>query len=94
MEDKDSRRIETSAFLFTEMTTLESNVPTAAKSKMKLVLLLSSMHTQLTPGITSKPEVVKFYNHTKGGVDTLNQLYGHYSCELKPKDGHCVCSTG
>lgn len=30
-----------------------------------------------------KPEIIKFYNHTKGGVDILDQLVGTYRCKRK-----------
>ncbi|KAG7161264.1 PiggyBac transposable element-derived protein 4-like 4 [Homarus americanus] len=85
MTDRDNRRLESTAFLFTKELTLVSYVPTTAKTKKKLVLLLSSMHTQPTIGNTGKPEVIEFYNATKGGVDTFDQMCAHYSCARKTK---------
>ncbi|KAL7846700.1 hypothetical protein SRHO_G00216800 [Serrasalmus rhombeus] len=38
-----------------------------------------------TIGSTHKPEVIEFYNQTKGGVDTLDQMCAHYSCSRKTK---------
>ncbi|UYV64847.1 hypothetical protein LAZ67_3002151 [Cordylochernes scorpioides] len=68
-----------SIFGFTQNTTLVSYVP----KKSKAVLLLSTMHS--TPpideesGFKLKPEIVTFYNLTKGGVDMVNQMCGTYS---------------
>ncbi|KAG7156422.1 putative PiggyBac transposable element-derived protein 4-like 23 [Homarus americanus] len=75
MTDRDNLRLGSTAFLFTKELTLVSYVPTTAKTMKKLVLLLSSMHTQPTIGNTGKPEVIEFYNATKGGVDTFDHFY-------------------
>ncbi|UYV77475.1 hypothetical protein LAZ67_15001152 [Cordylochernes scorpioides] len=60
-------------------TTLVSYVPI----KSKAVLLLSTMHSTPTideeSGFKLKPEIVTFYNLTKGGVDMVNQMCGTYS---------------
>lgn len=43
--------------------------------KNKKVLLLSSMHQEgVVNEETGKPEVIEFYNVTKGGVDVLDKL--------------------
>lgn len=66
----------TSLYGFTEDITLVSFVP----KKNKAVLLLSSMHHgQSTDSITGKPEVIVFYNETKGGVDSLDEKCAVYS---------------
>ncbi|UYV69985.1 hypothetical protein LAZ67_7001382 [Cordylochernes scorpioides] len=61
-----------SIFGFTQNTTLVSYVP----KKSKAVLLLSTMHSTPTideeSGFKLKPEIVTFYNLTKGGVDMVN----------------------
>lgn len=72
------------SFLFTKELTLVSFLPNTA-SKKKLVLLLSFMHTQPSIGPTRKPEVIEFYNQTKGGVDTFDQMCAHYGCGRKTK---------
>ncbi|UYV83181.1 hypothetical protein LAZ67_23000083 [Cordylochernes scorpioides] len=68
-----------SIFGFTQNTTLVSYVP----KKSKAVLLLSTMHSNPTideeSGFQLKPEIVTFYNLTKGGVDMVNQMCGTYS---------------
>ncbi|UYV61950.1 hypothetical protein LAZ67_1007149 [Cordylochernes scorpioides] len=68
-----------SIFGFTQNTTLVSYVP----KKSKAVLLLSTMHSTPTideeSGFKLKPEIVTFYNLTKGGVDMVNQMCGTYS---------------
>ncbi|GLD46315.1 piggyBac transposable element-derived protein 4-like protein [Lates japonicus] len=74
---KENRTPGSSAFLFTKELTLLSFLSDAA-SKKKLVLLLSSMHTQPSIGPTHKPEVIEFYNQTKGGVDTFDQMCAQY----------------
>lgn len=57
-------------------TTLLYFVPKQNKS----VLVLSSMHYSLTiDPQTQKPEMITFYNSTKGGVDTLDQKCAIYS---------------
>ncbi|KAL7868524.1 hypothetical protein SRHO_G00099080 [Serrasalmus rhombeus] len=84
MKDKENRTPGSSAFLFTKELTLVSFLPDTA-TKKKLVLFLSSMHTQASIGSTHKPEVIEFYNQTKGGVDTFDQMCAHYSCSRKTK---------
>lgn len=67
------KRIQTpsSAFAFSPKFTLVSHV----SDKKKCVLLISSMHFHDDVDInTSKPEMILFYNSTKGGVDTFDQL--------------------
>ena len=52
--------------------------------KTKVVNILSTMHAVennvCTDG-TAKPQVVGFYNKTKGGVDTADQMCRHFSCK-------------
>ena len=56
--------------------TLLSFVP----KKSKVVLLLSSMHhNESEDRETGKPEIISFYNKTKAGVDTLDQLCVTYT---------------
>ncbi|UYV64736.1 hypothetical protein LAZ67_3001815 [Cordylochernes scorpioides] len=68
-----------SIFGFTQNIILVSYVP----KKSKAVLLLSTMHSTPTideeSGFKLKPEIVTFYNLTKGGVDMVNQMCGTYS---------------
>ena len=48
------------------------------KDKNKLVLLISSYHRDknVSDDVKRKPEVIVFYNKTKTGVDSLDQLVG------------------
>lgn len=85
MIEKDSRKFGSSAFLFTRDITLVSYVPTTSKTKKKMVLLMSSMHTQPTLGDTGKPEVIEYYNATKGGVGSFDQMCAQCSCVRKTK---------
>lgn len=50
-----------------------------------MVLLLSSMHNQPKIGETGKPEIIEFYNSTKGGVDTFDEMCSIYSCHRKTR---------
>lgn len=51
--------------------------------KNKNVILVSSVHDQgvinTDSGDQNKPEIITFYNSTKGGVDVVDELKGEYS---------------
>ena len=71
MTEVKKKAVCTSTFAFQEEKMLVSYVP----RKNKCVVLLSSMHTSNhIDEETKKPEVVLFYNETKGGVDSFDQL--------------------
>lgn len=61
--------------------TLVSYVP----KKSKVVVLLSSMHydasvdSDADSNTYGKPEIILFYNSSKGGVDTVDKYISHYS---------------
>ncbi|XP_068210904.1 uncharacterized protein [Palaemon carinicauda] len=83
MREKKDRRPGSSAFLFTDDLTLVSYVPNTQTTK-KNVLLLSSMHTQqVVNDVTGKPNIIEYYNETKGGVDTFDQMCATYNCSRK-----------
>lgn len=84
MKEKDTRTPGSTAFLFTKDMTFVSYVPNTAKAK-KTVLLMSTMHTQQTLCQSGKPEIIEFYNKTKGGVDTFDQMCAQYTCSRKTK---------
>lgn len=71
-----NREEKSSLYGFTEELTLLSYVPKQNKS----VIMISSMHhgTEDDPE-SGKPEIISFYNQTKGGVDTVDQLCANYS---------------
>ncbi|CAG5009257.1 unnamed protein product [Parnassius apollo] len=68
-------------FGFNEKKVLVSYVPN--KKPKKVVLLLSTLHDDYkideSTGDDAKPEVITFYNGTKGGVDTVDQMKEEYS---------------
>lgn len=72
-----NRRAEGSTLYgFTSQTTLISHVP----KKGKAVLLVSSMHhNACIDENTGKPEIIAYYNSTKGGVDELDKKCAIYS---------------
>ena len=43
------------------------------------------MHTNRAIGESSKPLMIEDYNHSKGGVDTFDQMCSQYSCSRKTK---------
>ena len=54
------------------------------RKKGKAVVLLSTMHHDKMVDENStkkKPEVITFYNKSKGGVDTMDQMVGTYTCK-------------
>ena len=69
-------------FGFREKLSLVSYVP-KSKSKKKNVALISSMHQDKkidkATGEDKKPEIITFYNSTKGGVDVVDMMMDKYS---------------
>ena len=54
--------------------------------KNKSVVLLSTMHCDAAVDAeTKKPQIIQFYNSTKGGVDTVDQLCGNYSVSRRTR---------
>ena len=70
-----------SLFAFDRQLTLVSYVP----KKGAAVILLSSLHHDMTVSEEThqKPEIILYYNETKGGVDRMDQMVGTYSCKRK-----------
>lgn len=72
----------TTLYGFTENVTLVSYVP----KKGKAVILVSSMHHDSSVDkATGKPEIIAFYNETKGGVDTLDKKCANYSTSRRTR---------
>ena len=71
----------TSLFGFSsDNVTICSYVP----KKKKAVVLLSTMHySDTVSGPASKPEIILYYNSTKGGVDNMDKLCTHYTVKRK-----------
>ena len=69
-------------FGFREKLTLVSYIP-KSNSKKKNVALISSMHQDKKidepTGEDKKPEIITFYDSTKGGVDVVDMMMDKYS---------------
>ena len=77
-----ARKPDTSLFAFNDKKCLVSYCP----KRNKVVLLLSTMHS--SPDVndnSQKPEIVHFYNSTKGGVDTFDELCSLSGLSQNPK---------
>lgn len=68
-------------FGFTHDNTLVSFTP----KKNKCVVLVSSMHHNDNVAESGKPEIIEFYNETKGGVDALDQKCMNYTCQRRTR---------
>ncbi|XP_045449984.1 piggyBac transposable element-derived protein 4-like [Melitaea cinxia] len=79
------RDIHSSEFIFQKDTTLVSYVP----KKNKVVLVISTMHhdnsIDVMTGDKRKPEMITFYNRTKGGVDVVDELCANYDVSRNSK---------
>ncbi|GBN51436.1 PiggyBac transposable element-derived protein 4 [Araneus ventricosus] len=77
------RDVYSSTFGFQKETTIVSYIP----KKNRNVLLLSTMHNDnaidLSTGEAKKPEIITFYNMTKGAVDVVDEMAATYSTAKK-----------
>lgn len=82
-QPKADRQVNETLFGHQQNLTLVSYVP----KKGKTVILLSSMHkdAEISHRTDKKPSVILDYNHTKGAVDTLDQMVGTYSTKRKTR---------
>lgn len=75
------REVFSSIHGFCKNLTLVSYVP---KPKRSVILLSTEHHLDLCDEKNNKkPEIIQFYNKTKGGVDCLDMMLGNYSCKRK-----------
>ena len=84
MKASKSRERYSTEFGFKGNTTMVSYVP----KKGKAVIMLSTMHHDkaIDEGSSKKkPEVIQYYNGTKAGVDTFDQMIRTYSCKRQTK---------
>ncbi|XP_011858775.1 PREDICTED: piggyBac transposable element-derived protein 4-like [Vollenhovia emeryi] len=51
--------------------------------KNRVDLLVSTLHNNGVTGESGKPEIIEYYNKTKGGVDTFDQMITLRSCARK-----------
>ena len=81
--DIKGRNVQSSVFLFQRNTTLVSYVPKPNKS----VVLLSTQHhsKDVVVEASNKPEIIMFYNQTKGAVDSVDFMVKKYTCRRKTK---------
>ncbi|KAL7837048.1 hypothetical protein SRHO_G00267590 [Serrasalmus rhombeus] len=80
MKASKSREVHSTEFGFNGSMAMISYI----RKKGKAVLLLSTMHHSKMVDENSqkkKPEAILFYNQTKGGVDTNDQMVGNYTCK-------------
>jgi len=73
--DISHREPMSSLFAYSSPVTMVSYVPKGKKKKN--VLLLSTMHPDgivMEERMDKKPEIILFYNDTKAGVDTVDQM--------------------
>lgn len=82
-EMKDDKRwtIGTSKFGFHEKVTMV----TYKQRKTNSVIMLSTMHDDATVEENGKPEIINFYNKTKGGVDVMDQTLREYTTQRHTK---------
>jgi hypothetical protein len=79
------RKKNTAMFAFSGAQTLLSYMPPKS-TKKKIVMMLSTMHKDADKTDTVNiPEIVEFYNATKCGVDTFDQLSHRYSVSRKTR---------
>ncbi|KAL4090139.1 hypothetical protein QTP88_025038 [Uroleucon formosanum] len=79
MQPSKERAINSTNFAFRKDATLCSYVP----KKNKSVILLSTMHMTDEQTVTAKPEIIKYYNQTKGGVDTMDKMLSEYTVKRR-----------
>jgi hypothetical protein len=77
---KKNRAVGTSMFCFDGAKTLVSY----KINKNLIVLLLSTCHeTSRIDEHSKEPDMIEFYNSTKGAVDSLDQMCNNMSCSRK-----------
>ncbi|KAJ8363286.1 hypothetical protein SKAU_G00121170 [Synaphobranchus kaupii] len=84
MKKSKSREVHSSEFGFSGNMTMVSYVT----KKGKVVVLLSTMHDDKAVddnSVKKKPEMIQYYNKTKGGVDTMDQMVRTYSCKWRTR---------
>lgn len=83
LTDMKKKPIYHSDFVFdhTLRVALVSYVP----KKNRYVTLLSTLHTKksVQNTVEKKPDIIHYYNETKGGVDVLDERVGTYRCKRK-----------
>lgn len=67
--------------------TLRATMVSYVPKKNRFVTLLSTLHTKKSVRDTEdkKPDIIDYYNQTKGGVNVLDERVGTYRCKRKIK---------
>ena len=79
-----SWKTKTLIFGFNDQLTMVSYVP----QKNKALILLSTMHHEISideEDHKKRPEIIKFYDKTKIGVDLVDQMVGTYTCKRQAR---------
>lgn len=77
-----SRTVQSSLFGFMENKTIVSYVP----KKDKAVILLSTMHhDNAISDDQNKPDIIKYYNSSKGGVNVMDKMASHFTTKRATK---------
>ena len=71
---KRNREINSTLFAFKDSVTMCSLVP----KNGKLVFRMSTLHQTNEIAQSRKPEIIEFYNETKGSIGALDQKIRHY----------------
>lgn len=81
MQPGKERALHSTNFAYHRDATVCSYVP----KKNRSVVLLSSMHMtgEVEATQSSKPEIITYYNKTKGGVDTMDKMLGEYTVKRR-----------
>ena len=81
MQPTKERPVYSISFAYHRDTTVCSYV----QKKKKAVVLLSSMHIsgKVEETQSSKLEIIKYYDKTKGGVDTMDKMLGEYTAKRR-----------
>ena len=81
MQSTKEKPVYSTNFAYHRDATVCSYVP----KKKKAVVLLSSMHmsAEVEETQSAKPEIIKYYNKTKGGVDTMDKMLGEYTVKRR-----------
>lgn len=72
MKPNKYREVYSSLFLFNKKNMLVSYVP--KRNRSVLLLATSSTNKAVSNDEQKKPEIIKYYNKTKGGVDTVDRI--------------------
>ena len=75
-----SRALLSSLFCFKDEKTIVSYVP---KPNKVVILISSEHHSSSISDNECKPEIILFYNRTKGSVDAVDQKIEKYTCRRK-----------